>query len=189
MWILILGLIIFLGIHCVRMVAPNWREARIAAMGEGGWKGLYSVLSLVGFGLIVWGFALARPETEFLYSLPDGTLHLAMALMLASFILLAAGNLPAGYIKKTTKHPMITAVILWAIAHLLMNGDTIALILFGVFLLWSVWNRISVAKRDPDVVANPSVLHDAIAVVAGTALWFAFVVGLHGWLFGVEVIA
>lgn len=186
---LALGLVIFLGIHCVRMVAPGWREARIAAMGEGPWKGLYALISLAGFVLIVVGFGIARQEAPVLYIPPIWLSHVALLLMALSFIVLAASQLPAGRIKQAARHPMLLAVKLWALAHLLANGDAASALLFVAFLGFAVWNRIDVKRRgEPDPVAT-SASADLWAVVIGLAAWWLFWWKLHEWLIGVAPIA
>ncbi len=185
MLILILGLIIFLGVHSVRIVAPQWREERRAAMGEGPWKGVYSLISLVGFVLIVWGFGMARSETGILYDPPVGLRHLAALLMLLAFISLGVFALPAGRLKPMLKHPMLIAVKTWAVAHLLANGETASVVLFGAFLAWAVADRISVKRRSAPLPAPGPVSYDIGAVAFGIILYLLFVWKLHLWLIGV----
>ncbi len=185
MLILILGLIVFLGVHTVRIAAPGWRETRMFAIGEGPWKGAYSLASAVGLVLIVWGFAMAWPAAPVLYEPPLWLKRVAMGLMAVSFIVLAAYALPAGRIKAAVKHPMLVGVIVWAGAHLLANGDLAALFLFGAFLVWAVADRVSVARRGDAGPAAGLLWWDAVAVVAGLAVYVLFVWKLHLWLFGV----
>ncbi|HMP12018.1 NnrU family protein, partial [Hydrogenophaga sp.] len=144
---LILGLVIFLGVHSVSIVAPAARERWLAKMGEGGWKGLYSLLAFVGLALIVWGYGQARFDPVYLYTPPTGLRHLSALLMLPVFPLLLAPYLP-GRIKTLTRHPMLVATKLWALAHLLANGTLADVLLFGGFLAWAVADRISVKRRE-----------------------------------------
>lgn len=188
--ILILGLLLFLVIHSVRIAAPDWRRAQIASMGEGKWKGLYSAASLIGFVLIVWGYALARPEAAILYEPPVWMRHVALTLMLVSFIFLGVSQVPAGRIKAWVRHPLLLAVKLWAFAHLLANGDAASLALFLGILVWAVVDRISVKRREAageraEILAGP-VGNDVIAVAVGIAVYVLFVWKAHEWLFGVS---
>lgn len=189
MGILLAGLIVFLGIHTVQMVAPDWRQARIDAMGVNAWRGLYSLVSLAGLGLIIWGYSLARYETDFLYVSPDWMVLVTMGLMLIALVLMIAREMPPGYIKTRISHPMITGIMLWAVAHLLVNGDTASLLLFGSLLVWAIFNRISVGRRPPVTFEFVSVRYDLMALVAGILVWLLLIVWLHPILFGVEVIA
>lgn len=189
MFVLVLGLILFLGIHSVRIVAPGWRDARLATMGNG-WRGLYSLISAVGFVLIVWGYSLAWPVSPVLYTPPLWTKHVAALLMLFALIALAVSQLPGGKLKKMLKHPMLLSVKIWAFAHLLANGELASILLFGSFLVWAVFDRISVKRRGDmgPTVAGP-VVWDAAAVALGIALYLLFVFGLHLWLFGADPLA
>ncbi len=187
MWILILGLAIFFAVHSLRMVAGGFRETQLAA-NKRRWKGLYALASLAGFVLIIWGWIVYRPEAPEIYAPPGWGRHLAMGLLLLSFILLAAANAPAGRIKVWVKHPMLLGVALWAIGHLLANGDLASLLLFGTFLAYAVVNRIAVIQRGDPAPAVVRPLSDLIAVLAGTALYVVFVLWLHAWLFGVSPI-
>lgn len=189
MLLLILGLIVFLGIHSVRIVAPQWRDARLAAMGESGWKGVYSLVSLAGLVMIVWGFSIARGETGMLYYPPAWTRHIAMALMLFAFVALMVSVLPAGRLKPALKHPTLVSTKAWAVAHLLVNGETSSVILFGAILAWAVWDRISEGRRNSPLPAPGPVKWDVISVVGGVALFALFVWWLHEWLIGVPVLA
>lgn len=189
MLILILGLILFLGVHSVRIFAPGIRDAQIAKRGLGPWKGLYSLVAFAGFVLIVWGYGIARQTAPILYEPPVWTRHLNLLLMVFAFIALAASQLPAGRIKAALKHPMLVAVKIWALGHLLANGDLAALLLFGTFLAWAVLDRISV-KRRGDVGPAPGPLTwDIAAIVIGLVAYALFAFVLHEWLIGVPVIA
>jgi uncharacterized membrane protein len=190
MLLLLLGLLLFLGIHSVRIAAPQWRRARIASMGLNKWKGLYSAASLIGFVLIIWGYALARPEAAFLYEPPVWMKHVTLTLMLVSFVFWAVSQLPAGRIKAWVRHPFLLAVKIWAFAHLLANGDAASLLLFLGILAWAVIDRISIKRREAagereEIIAGP-VTNDLIAVAAGVAVYGLFVWKAHEWLFGVS---
>ena len=189
MLILIVGLILFLGMHSVRIVSPQFRDRVIAERGENTWKGIYTVVSIVGFGLIIWGFSIARFSAPILYTPPVWLAHITLLLMLISFVLLAVYGTPAGRIKAAVKHPMLLAVKVWAFAHLLANGDLASVLLFGGFLVWAIADRISVKRRfpsghEPPVETGP-VRNDIVAIVAGTAVYLLFVWKLHEWLIGV----
>jgi uncharacterized membrane protein len=188
---LILGLALFLGVHSVSIVSPQGRHALAQRMGESGFKGLYTLVSLAGFALIVWGYGLAREAPVLLYTPPTGMRHLAALLMLPVFVLLFAAYLP-GRIQRAAKHPMLLAVKFWALAHLLANGTLADVLLFGGFLAWAVADRISVKRRAaagllrsaPTRAGGP--VNDAIALVGGLAVYAVFVLWAHAWLFGVR---
>ncbi|WDR04822.1 NnrU family protein [Devosia rhodophyticola] len=187
MWVMIAGLVIFFAIHSVRMVAPGFRTAQIGAQ-PGRWKGLYALVSLLGFALIIWGWVLFRPVAEPVYDPPIWGRHAAMALVWVAFIMVVASNInmPAGRIKHWVKHPLLLGVGLWSIAHLLANGDMASVMLFGSFLVYGTVNGVSAMGRgDPaPVVTGPR--GDVVALVAGTVLYAIFVLWLHGLLFGVS---
>ncbi|WP_181704124.1 NnrU family protein [Chthonobacter albigriseus] len=187
MTLLMLGLILFLGIHSIRIVSPATRESLLARMGEGPWKGIYSLISALGLLLIVWGYAAAREAPVVIWDPPVFTRHIALLVMLPVFPLLLAAYLP-GRIKAAAKHPMLLAVKLWALAHLLANGTLADVVLFGAFLAWAVADRISVKRhpRQPAVGAPASGGNDAIALIGGLALYAAMLFGLHTWLIGVS---
>ncbi len=189
MTILVLGLLLFLGAHSVRIFADPWRSARIAAMGEGAWKGLYSLVSIAGFVLIVWGYGQARAVPVELWSPPAWTRHAAALLNLAAFVLLAAAYLPRNRIRAAVGHPMVAGVKLWALAHLLSNGRLADVVLFGAFLVWAVLDFRSARRRDraagtrrpPGTPAG-----DAATIVVGAAAAAAFALWLHVPLIGVR---
>ncbi len=188
MALLVAGLIIFLGIHSISIVAPAWRDAQVARRGEKAWKGIYSIVSLIGFVLLLYGYGLARHTNAMVYAPPTAMRHLALLLMVPVFPLLLAAYWP-GRIQRATKHPMLLAVIIWALAHLLANGTLADVLLFGGFLLWAAVDRIVVARRAvPHEVpgAPPSKINDLIAVVGGLAIYAAFIMGVHRWLIGVS---
>jgi uncharacterized membrane protein len=188
MLVFLIGLILFLGAHSVRIVADDWRSARIAQWGEGAWKGLYSVVSIIGLVLLVWGYGQTRTAPIDLWQPPMFTRHLASLLTLPAFILLAAAYVPGTRIRARLGHPMVLGVKLWALAHLLANGRLADLLLFGGFLLWAVADFRAARARDrrDGVVrtAGPA-SRDAIAVLVGIGAWAAFAFVLHGSLIGV----
>jgi uncharacterized membrane protein len=189
MALLILGLVIFLGAHSVRIVADDWRNARVAAMGLNAWKGVYSVISIIGFVLIVWGYAQARGAPVVLYAPPVWTKHVAALLTIPAFILLAAAYVPGTRIKRAVGHPMVAGVKTWALAHLLANGTLADVVLFGAFLAWSVADYASARRRDRAAgiaYAVGPASRDVAAVVIGFAAWAAFAFWLHGPLIGVR---
>ncbi|MCC7059924.1 MAG: hypothetical protein IT508_06795, partial [Burkholderiaceae bacterium] len=122
MSLLLLGLVIFLGVHSVRIVADDWRNARVAALGLGAWKGLYTLVSLIGLALVVWGFGLARTDSPALWHPAGWTRHLASLLTWLAFVLIVAAYVPRSRLRAAVGHPMLTGVILWALAHLFANG-------------------------------------------------------------------
>ena len=193
MIVLIIGLILFLGMHSVRIVAPSIRDRMITERGENAWKGIYTVVSIVGFVLIIWGFSMARFSGPILYTPPIWMMHVTALFMLVSIIMLAVYGMPPGRIKAAVKHPMLLAVKLWAFGHLLANGDLASVLLFGTFLVWAIADRISVKRRfaggnEPPVETGP-VRNDIIAIVAGIVVYLLFVWRLHEWLFGVSPFA
>ena len=188
MSLLIVGLVLFLGLHSVSIISPAFRARTIQRLGERAWKGMYALFSLVGFVLICYGFGLARQAPVVLYSPPTWLRHVALLLMLPVFPLLVAAYLP-GRIKTAAKHPMLAAVKLWAFAHLLANGMLADVLLFGGVLAWSVVDRISMQRRStPPVLrtAAPGPWNDAIAVVIGLAIYALLIGWAHVRLFGVS---
>jgi len=189
MEMLIAGLVIFLGVHSVRMLAEGWRTRMRARLGEGAWKGLYSLLSLAGLVLIVWGFDLAREQPVILWTPPTGLRHAASLLTLLAFVLLAAAYVPGNAIKARLHHPMVLGVKTWALAHLLSTGMLAHLMLFGAFLIWAVANFSLSRRRDRrDGVSYPAGRATAtmITAVLGVAAWAVFAFGLHGLLIGIK---
>lgn len=186
---LIAGLVIFLGIHSVAMVRPTWRSAAIARIGEPMWKVGYSLLAVVGLWLIVEGDGDARETVNpvVLYHPPTWLRHLTLLLMVPVFPLLFAAYLP-GRIQYKTRHPMLVAVKLWAVAHLLANGSLADVFLFGALLVWAVADRISLKRRPPDSTSVPAAppgrWNDLIAVIGGLGTYIIFLFWAHQWLFG-----
>ena len=189
MLLLIIGLVVFFTAHTISIVAPAGREALIAKFGEGPYKGIYSLIALLGLVLIIVGYGAARQQPVYLYHPPLILFHLSGILLLFFFPLLLATYLP-GRIQSAVKHPMLAATKLWAFAHLLANGTLADVLLFGSFLLWAVADRISLKRRPPrPVVSLPKTsMNDLIVVLGGLWFYSAFVFGVHFWLFGVEPI-
>jgi uncharacterized membrane protein len=187
MAMLIAGLVIFLGVHSLAIVSPGLRARAVAKLGEGGWKGLYAVVAIVGFVVLVWGFALARAAPVVIYTPPPWMRHVTFLLMLPVFPLLLAAYFP-GRIKAAMKHPMLAAVKFWALAHLLSNGTLADILLFGGFLAWAVIDRISLKRRPPQQLhtAPARPFNDVLAVVVGLALYAFFIGWAHVRLFGVS---
>jgi len=185
--LLILGLALFLGVHSVGILAPTWRERMVARLGLMPWRGLYALISLVGLVLMAWGYGQSRLDPIGLYAPPIWTRHLALLLLVPIFPLLLATYLP-GRISATVKHPMLTAVKLWALAHLLANGNLADVVLFGSLLAWAIADRVSLKRRTmPPVPSTPAgKANDWIALAAGLLLYVAFLGGLHLWLIGVS---
>ncbi len=192
---LILGLILFLAVHSVRIIADDWRTRTIARMGALPWKGLYSLLSIAGFVLLVWGYGQARIDnigSMVLYDPPVFTRHIAALLMLVSLVLVAAAYVPSNHIKAGLGHPMLLGIKLWAFAHLLANGRLADVILFGAFLAWAVVDFIAARRRDRaagTVYPVGRAVNTALTVAAGVGAWVALVFGLHLWLIGVPPFA
>ncbi len=193
MLVLILGLVLFLGMHAVTM-KRDFRARLIERFGAGGYRGLYSAVSLIGFLLLIYGYGLQRAAGyTVVWDPPVWTRHLALLLNLPIFILLAIGRRPSWLLSRV-KHPMLLAVKIWATAHLLANGDLGSLLLFGGFLAWAVMARISV-KRRPEEIARAAAMtdvafgrRDVIAIAAGLVLYVVFALWLHPLLIGVPVI-
>jgi uncharacterized membrane protein len=192
MAVLIIGLVIFLGAHSVRIFAEDWRLSRIARSGERPWKGIYSLISIIGFILIIWGYGMARPDSPVLFEPPVWLKHIAVALNLVAFILIGVFAVPSGRLKARLGHPMILGVKTWAFAHLLANGRVADLVLFGAFLAWAILDFRASRLRDRALgtvrVAGPA-RNDALAVALGVVFWAAFVTRLHEWLIGVSPLA
>ena len=192
MMILALGLVIFLGLHSIRIVAEDGRAKAIARLGDGPWKGIYSLVSIVGFVMIVWGFAEARWDAPLLWAPPVWARHVTILLMLFSMILLAAYGFKNSHFAVTVHHPMVWSVALWAVGHLLANGSAADLLLFGAFLVWAGADLFSAYARDRRnaVVYPPPNWGATIAALAtGVVLWGVLIGGLHLWLFGVSPVA
>ena len=186
---MVLGLILFLGAHSVRIVAEGWRAQTVARLGEGPYKGVLTVISLAGLGLIVWGFGVARETPTMLWMPPRGMRHAAALLTLLAFVLLSAAYVPRNAIKARLHHPMVLAVKTWALAHLLSNGSLAHVILFGSFLAWGVANFVAARKRDRALGTRypaGNFAGTATTVVVGVAAWALVALWLHGLLIGIR---
>jgi uncharacterized membrane protein len=184
MTLLITGIIAFLGLHLVPTL-PGLRERLVARLGEGGYKGLFALLSIAAFILLVYGFAKA-PVIQ-VWSPPSWTRWVAIVLMLPAFIFLVAAYVP-GQIKAKLKHPFLVAIKTWALAHLIANGDLASIILFASILAYAAYDRITLKRREATgLVTVPETgppSNDVIAVVLGVVLYLAFLFWLHPLLIG-----
>ena len=186
---LVLGLILFLGIHSARVFAEPARQRFLAQRGELAWKGVYSAVSLLGFVLILQGYGQARQAPVVLWVPPLGLSHVSGLLMLGSFILLASAYVPGNALKARLGHPMTLAVKVWALAHLLCNGNLADVLLFGGFLLWSVAVFRAARARDrvqPAAPVSTSAARTALVVALGVLAWAAFAFWAHALLIGVR---
>jgi uncharacterized membrane protein len=188
--IMILGLLVFLGSHVFVSMRPQ-RAAVVARLGELAYKGLFSLVSLIGIILIGWGFARYRQMGYIdIWSPPPWTRHVTLVLVWPAIICVVAAYIP-GDIKRTLKHPMLVGVKLWAVAHLVSNGDLGSIILFGSILAWAVYDRISLKRRTdapaPAVVTGGGYRNDFIVVVVGTLIYFVLGFWFHPWVIGVPV--
>ncbi len=189
MLILIVGLVLFLGVHSIRIFAETKRANFIARYSHLTYKGLYTAVSLAGLGLILWGYGISRTAPVDLWWPPIWTRHVAALLMLLSMILLVSAYVPGNRIKAALGHPMLVGVKVWAIAHLLSNGRLADMLLFGAFLVWAVLSFKAARQRDR--LANiryptKGWAMDVLTVLTGGILWWVFAFYLHGWLIGVK---
>lgn len=186
---LLIGLVLFLGVHSVRIIADDWRNARVAALGVGPWKVAHALVSLAGLVLIVWGYEAARAAPVDLWQPASWARHLAGLLTLVAFLLMTAAYVPGSLLRSAVGgHPMVLAVMIWAFGHLLANGRLVDLLLFGGFLLWAVFAWISLRRRDRasgTTCERGSAVNDIVTVLVGVTLWYLFALHLHRILFGV----
>lgn len=190
MSLLILGLILFLGVHSARIVAEDFRAAQLARLGQNGWKGLYSLASIAGFALIVWGYGQARQQPVLLWpAAPTGLRHVAALLTLVAFVFIAAAYVPGNGIRARLKHPMVLGVKVWAFAHLLVNNSLADLLLFGSFLAWAVFSFRAAKARDRAAGTSDaaSTTPGTLATIAvGLGAWAVFAFWGHAALIGVR---
>lgn len=205
---LILGLILFLGAHSVRIVADDWRTQKMQALGEKAFKGIHALISLLGFYLLVVGYGEARLQTVVLWNPPTATRHISLLLMLFASILMMAAYIPRNHLKIRMGHPMVLSVKVWALSHLLANGNLADVILFGAFLIWAVLNfksarardraqtqgpvsnaevndAVSLASLPEDAPIKPSLAATLITLAGGIALWAVITFVLHAKVVGV----
>lgn len=185
---LIIGLVLFFGSHSVSIVAPAWRDRMHARLGENAWKALYSVVSIAGFLVLIWGYGLARSDPTVLYVPPHWLYYVSALLMLPVFPLLIAAFLPSR-LATFARHPLLAATKFWALAHVLVNGSLADVLLFGSFLAWAAADRISLKRRPQRAIPTlpASKANDAIAILGGLALYVLFATWLHVKLTGVAV--
>lgn len=187
---LVLGLVLFLGLHSTRIFAEGWRTQTMESFGEKEYKLLYSVLSIAGFALLVWGYGLARHDPVILWNQPPAwTRHLASLLTLAAFVLLVAAYVPGNAIKAKLRHPMILGVKVWALAHLVSNNTLADLVLFGSFLVWAVLDYRAARRREltlATVITQGPMSRTILTVVVGVVAWAVFAMWAHRVLIGVS---
>ena len=183
---LIAGLLLFLGVHSTRVFADGWRNQTRARIGEMPFKGMYSLLSLAGFMLLIWGYGVARQQPVVLWSPPVAMRHIAALLTLIAFVLLAATYVPGNQIRARLHHPMVLGVKVWAFANLLSNGTLSAVVLFGSFLVWAIVLFAASRRRDrreQTVYASGTAGATAITVIVGVVAWAVFALWLHkAWI-------
>jgi len=188
MWLLIAGLVVFLGLHSVRIVAGDWRMRQIARVGEGPWKGIYSLLSIAGFVLLIWGFGEARQHAQSLYVPPVWLRHANALFTLIAFVLVAAAYVPRNHLKAKLGHPMYAGIKIWALGHLFAAGMLHDVLLFGAFLIWAVAGFIVSRRRDRLAGATypaGTMAGDLLTLAIGLAVWAAFAFWLHAKWIGV----
>jgi uncharacterized membrane protein len=183
---LVLGLLIFFGVHSVRMVAPGFRIQQMEMLGEGAWKGIYAAASAGGLALIVYGWMLFRFDSPYLYVPVSWARHVTALAVLVGFVFVAAAYSPSGRIKSMLKHPMMIGILIWAGGHLLANGDLASVLLFSAFAFYALVYLIAVRLRGEQGPEFKGYSGDVIAVMAGAAAFVVFAFYLHGWLFGVS---
>ena len=192
MAILLLGLLLFLGVHSLRIFADDWRSMQIARWGKHAWRAGYALLAAGGFALIVWGYAQVHSQPLLLWHPPLWLRHVAVLLTMLAFVLFAAAHVPGNAIKARLGHPMVVGIKTWALAHLLANGSLAALLLFASFLLWAVLDFASLRRRDRAAGSKtlPGIrVRTLLVVLGGLLVWALFAFVLHGWLIGVRPLA
>ncbi|WP_221799574.1 NnrU family protein [Oceanobacter mangrovi] len=188
MTLLIIGLIIFIGVHSIVLAAPGWREQTIQKLGKASYQAVHGVLALVSLLLIIKGYGDARMSPTWLWIAPVWTRHIAALFTLMAFIVLASAYIPGTWIKAKTGHPLLAAIKAWAFAHLLANGGLHDVLLFGSILAWSIVAYIVHRKRDRKngvTYQHQGIARDLIALVAGLVSWAAVAFWLHGMLIGI----
>jgi uncharacterized membrane protein len=189
MALLIIGLILFLGVHSTRIVSEGWRTQMIARLGEKPWKGLYSLVSIIAFVILVIGFRQARQESTVLYVTPDWMKHVTAVLMMIALILFVAPYVPRNWFKAKFHHPQVLSVKTWAFAHLLSVGVAADVVLFGAFLVWAIVMFAVSRRRDrANAVVYPpgNAVGTTLTIALGLVAWSIFALLLHGPLIGVR---
>jgi uncharacterized membrane protein len=189
MTLLVVGLVLFLGVHSSRFLAADFRARQIAARGEGTWKAVYSIASAVGLVLVVYGYGQTRRAPVDLWTPPHFLYPVTSLLMVVAFVLITAAYVRGNHIKARLGHPMTLGVKTWAFAHLLSNGRLGDVVLFGAFLAWAVATYIHARKRDRaagTVYPVGAVSKDVITVVVGIVVAAVFAKWLHAPLIGVQ---
>ena len=192
MSILIFGLVLFLGIHSVRIFADGTRSSFIAKRGAGAWKGLYTVVSALGLAAIIYGYSVARMQPVVLWAPLPGMRHLAALLVLVAFVLMAAAYVPGNGIKARLHHPMVLSVKVWAFAHLMANNTLASTLLFGSFLVWAALSFRAARQRDRSagtVVAAGRLSATLITLGVGLVAWAVFGMWIHGAWLGIRPFA
>ncbi|MCL5425557.1 MAG: NnrU family protein [Gammaproteobacteria bacterium] len=190
MTIMIIGLLIFLGSHSVRIFAENWRQQQIAKLGQNNWKLAYSAVSIAGLAIAIYGFGQMRLDPIYVWLPPMGMRHAVALLMLPAFIMLVAAYVPGNAIKAKLGHPMMLSVKIWALAHLLANGRLGDIIFFATFLIWAILAFKTAKKRDrltPPTHVSTSKMATIATVVIGLVAYIVFAFYLHAVLIGVPV--
>ncbi|MEA2117234.1 NnrU family protein [Halovibrio sp. HP20-50] len=190
MTIMIIGLLIFLGSHSVRIFAENWRQQQIAKFGKTNWKIAYSAVSVVGLAIAIYGYGQMRLDPIVVWFPPMGLRHAVALLMVPAFIMLVAAYVPGNAIKAKLGHPMMLAVKIWAFAHLLVNGRLGDIIFFVAFLVWAILAFKTAKKRDrlsPPAPVNTSKMATIATVLLGLVAYVIFAFYLHMLLIGVPV--
>ncbi|MEX0731769.1 MAG: NnrU family protein [Aquisalimonadaceae bacterium] len=189
---MILGLLMFLGVHSVRVFADDWRTMQIQRMGELPWKGLYSLISIIGLAIAIWGYGQTRLDPTFIWFPPVATRHAVALFMIPAFVLLVAAYIPGNHIRATLGHPMLGAVKLWAFAHLLANGRLGDIVFFGAFMVWAIVAFRAARRRDRKAQVAPEAaraVNTIATVVIGLIAYYVFAVYLHAWIAGVPAMA
>ena len=189
MALLILGLVLFLGAHSTRIFADGWRSSMIARLGPLKWKGLYALVSIIGFVVIIYGYKLAREETTVLWTSPWWMKHVTALLMMFAFVLFVSPYVPRNSFKARLHPPQVLSVKVWALSHLLATGIVAGVVLFGGFLIWAVLSFSAARKRDRaagTVYPPGNAVGTSIAIAAGLVAWSVFALLLHGPLIGVR---
>jgi uncharacterized membrane protein len=184
---LVLGLVLFLGVHSLRIVADDWRFRTLARLGEAKFKGIYSLISLAGFALVIWGFGQARQTPVILWIAPVGLRHALSLVNLVAFVFLVAAYVPRNGLKARLHHPMVLGVMAWSVAHLAVNGFLAHVVLFGSFAAWSIASYVAAVQRDRvqgTVYAAGNTTSTIVTLVGGVVAWAVFAFLLHGMLIG-----